>query len=105
MDLKTLGEELQKIYPTAYWSFPEKQAPSMPYIVYFQTPSENMAADNKVYFPRNTVAVELYTRYKDTTAEAALEAFFDKNDIFWQKSETHLDDENAYEVIYEIEVY
>ena len=44
------------------------------------------------------------TAVKDPSAESAVEAVFDANDIFWNKTETHLDDENAYEVIYTLEV-
>lgn len=100
-ELKTL---LAAVYPTAYWSFPEKQAPAMPYIVFFEEGSDNFGADNRVYFQTKRIAVELMTKNKDTAAEAALEAAFAAADIFWNKTATHLDDEDAYEVIYEIEV-
>lgn len=100
-ELKTL---LRAVYPTAYWSFPEKQAPAMPYLVYFETGSNNFGADDGVYFGPKRIAVELITKNKDTAAEAAVEAAFSAASIFWNKTETHLDDEDAYEVIYEIEV-
>lgn len=100
-ELKTL---LSSVYPTAYWSFPEKQAPPMPYLVFFEEGSNNFGADNRVYHHTKRVSVELLTKNKDTTAEAAVEAALDAADIFWEKTETHIDDEDAYEVIYEIEV-
>lgn len=100
-ELKTL---LSTVYPTAYWSFPEKQAPAMPYLVFFEEGSDNFGADNRVYFQTKRIAVELMTKNKDTTAEGAVEAALDAADIYWEKTETHLDDEDAYEVIYEIEV-
>ena len=104
MTLKQLSELLEGIYPTAYWSFPEKKAPEMPYLVYFEDSSNNFAADNKVYHHRKRVFVELMTRDKDTIAEGLVEEAFDANDIYWEKSCTHLDDENAYETIYTLEV-
>lgn len=104
MELNTLGELLESVFPTAYWSFPEKKAPPMPYLIYFEEASDNFAADNKVYHHRKQIAVELMTAVKDPSAESAVEAVFDANDIFWNKTETHLDDENAYEVIYTLEV-
>lgn len=104
MELENLRNLLKGIFPTAYWSFPEKQAPPMPYIVYFEESSDNFGADNKVYHHIKQVAVELMTAKKDPSAEKAVEAVFDANDIFWQKTETHLDDEDAYEVIYNLEV-
>lgn len=104
MTLDALKTLLSAVYPTAYWSFPEKQAPAMPYLVFFEEGSDNFGADNRVYFKTNRIAVELITKNKDTAAEAAVEAAFAAADIYWNKTATHLDDEDAYEVIYEIEV-
>lgn len=95
---------LNEVYPTAYWSFPEGRAPSLPYITYFEDSSDNFAADNKVYHRRKRISVELLTKHKDPTAEAAVEAALDAAEIYWEKTETHLDDEDAYEVIYDLEV-
>lgn len=57
-----------------------------------------------VYHHRKRISVELYTKTKNISAEEAVEAAFDANDIYWEKTETHLDDEDAFEVIYELEV-
>lgn len=104
MALDELYTLLSAVYPTAYWSFPEGEAPAMPYLVYFEESSDNFGADNRVYFNRNRVAVELMTKTKDPDAEGAVEAALDAADIFWNKTETHLDDEDAYEVVYNLEV-
>lgn len=104
MTLEELNTTLSRVFPTAYWSFPEKEAPPMPYLVYFQTNTENFGADNKVYHQRRRVSIELLTKTKDPAAEAAVEDALDTNEIFWNKTETHLDDEDAYEVIYDVEV-
>lgn len=104
MSLDDLYTLLSAVFPTAYWSFPEGNAPTMPYITYFESSSDNFGADNKVYHHRKQISVELLTKTKTPTAEAALEAAFDAADIYWEKTETHLDDEEAYEVIYTLEV-
>lgn len=104
MEIKDLGNLLNEVYPTAYWSFPEKKAPKMPFITYFENGSDNFGADNKVFYGKKMVSVELYTKKKDPKAEANVEAALNEADIYWEKTETHLDDENAYEVIYSIEV-
>lgn len=104
MEIKELGELLEKVYPTAYWSFPEKKAPAMPYLVFFEDASNNFAADNRVYHHRKSISVELMTKIKDPAAEKAVEKAFDDAEIYWEKTETHLDDEDAYEVIYTLEV-
>lgn len=104
MALDELYQILSAVYPTAYWSFPEGEAPKMPFITYFEESSDNFGADNKVYFHRKRISVELMTRTKNPTAEANLEAAFDSHDIYWNKTETHLDDEDVFEVIYDLEV-
>lgn len=104
MTLDELYLILNAVYPTAYWSFPENEAPPMPYLVYFEDGSDNFAADNVVYHHMKTISVELLTRTKDPDAEAAVEAALNGAEIFWQKTETHLDDEDAFEVIYSLEV-
>lgn len=104
MTLGELYDILKTIYPTAYWSFPEGNAPAMPFITFFEDTSDNFGADNKVYHHRKRISVELLTKTKDPTAEAAVEAAFDNNELYWEKTSTHLDDEDAYEVIYDLEV-
>lgn len=104
MELDELYEILSAVYPTAYWSFPEGEAPAMPFLTYFENSSDNFGADNKVYHHRKRISVELYTKAKDTAAEDAVEAALDAAEIYWEKTSTHLDDEDVFEVIYDMEV-
>lgn len=104
MNLETLGAYLEIVYPTTYWSWPEGEAPAMPYLVYFEEGTNNFGADNKVFHFARRIYVELLTEKKDPAAEANVEALLDGLDIFWTKEETHLDDEDAFEVIYSMEV-
>lgn len=90
--------------PCAYRMFPVDEAPDLPYICYFEGPSDNFAADGKVYHHVKTVYVELYSLNKDTTSEHLVEAAFDDNNIYWEKDETFLEDEKCYEIIYTLEV-
>lgn len=104
MELDELYGILSAVYPTAYWSFPEGEAPAMPFLTYFENSSDNFGADNKVYHHRKRISVELYTKTKDTAAEDAVEAALDAAEIYWEKTSTHLDDEDVFEVIYDMEV-
>lgn len=88
----------------AYESFPVDEVPSMPYICIVELNSDNFGADNKVFYKRKNIDVELYTKYKDPATEEALEAVLDEAGIFYESSDTYLDDEKCYERIYEIEV-
>lgn len=90
--------------PFAYDHFAEGEAPSPPFICYLLPGSNNFAADGRVYHKFNQVHLELYTDLKDLSLEAKLESAFDNNDIFYNKSETWIDSEKLYEVLYIFEM-
>ena len=92
--LKTAG------LPVAYHHF--TSPPSPPYIVYLFSYSSNFGADNKVHSQADNYQVELYTKTKDPTSEALIEGLFDANEIYWDKTETYIDSEGLYQVLYEI---
>jgi len=101
VDEATLYELLKTTnLPVAYHHF--VSPPSPPYIVYLFSYSSNFGADNKVYDAEKNFQVELYTTNKDPTSEALIEGLFDANDIFWDKTETYIDSEDLYQVLYEI---
>ena len=98
-------EELVKIIeemgiPFAYDHFAEGESPDPPFICYLFPGSNNFAADGKVYFKANEVHIELYTDFKDLTVEQKLEAVLDEHGIFYNKSETWIESEKLYEVLY-----
>lgn len=96
--LKTLLETTG--YPVAYDTFKAPQ--ERPFICYIATGSNNFAADGHVYATAAKVQVELYTAAKDQAAEEKVEQAL--SSMYWDKSETVLEDDHAYEVIYQIEV-
>ena len=101
MDEATLFTLLKTLnLPVAYHHY--ESPPSPPYIVYLFSYSSNFGADNKVYEAGKNFQVELYTKAKDPTSEALIEGLFDANDIFWDKTETYIDSEDLYQVLYEI---
>jgi len=92
--LKTTG------LPVAYHHF--VSPPSPPYIVYLFSYSSNFGADNRVYSQHPNYQVELYTTEKDPVSEKLIEDLFDEHDIYWEKSETYIESEGLYQVLYEI---
>ena len=88
----------------AYRAFPVGKAPKLPFVCYLATDTDNFDADNRVYQVIQNVDVELYTEKKDPDVEKRLEAAFDENYIPWDKTETWLDDEQCYEILYEISI-
>ena len=87
-----------------YNAFPKNEVPLMPYICIVATNTDNFGADNQVYHKRQNVDIELYTTTKDPVTEGTLEGALDKAGIFYNASDTYLDDEKCFERIYEIEV-
>lgn len=96
-------QELNRILDTAglpytYYSYPLNAAPALPYFVYYLPSMTPEPADDAVHAPVYTVIVELYTKDKDFTTEAQLEAAL--SSFVYEKSETYLDDEEMFMVIY-----
>lgn len=90
--------------PSTYYSYPEKGAPSLPYIVWYLPQSNNFVADNSVYKPITALNIELYTDNKDFTTEKTVETVLYNWQMVWQKSEAYLDSEHMYEVLYEMQI-
>ena len=86
--------------PFAYHHFAEGESPEPPFICYLLPGSNNFSADGKVYYKINEVHIELYTDLKDLAVERQLEDVFDEHGIFYNKSETWIESEKLYEVLY-----
>lgn len=90
--------------PFAYHHFAEGESPEPPFICCLLPGSNNFAADGKVYYKINEVHIELYTDLKDLAVEQQLEDVFDEHGIFYNKSETWIESEKLYEVLYIFEM-
>jgi len=90
--------------PFAYDHFAEGESPDPPFICFLLPGSDNFAADGRVYYKIDQVRVELYTDIKDLSVEQTVEAVLDEHGIFYEKSETWIDSEKLYEVLYRFEM-
>ena len=90
---------------TTYYSYPIGDVPALPYIVWYLPNSNNFDADDKVYKKIQALNIELYTKTKSFATEAAVEAVLDAWNIVWDKTETYLEDEHMYEVLYETQIH
>lgn len=103
MELKEIDELLKSTgLPVTYYAWPEKAAPPLPYICYLAAYSNNFSADGAVYYPINHMQIELYTRLKEPETEDKVEQAL--SSLFWEKTETYIDTEKCYQILYEIEV-
>lgn len=91
-------------YPTSYHHFDEGEEPEKPYLVYLYPKSHNFAADGAVYQAVNELDIELYTKNKDLNAEKKVEAVLKEHGFFYEKTESYLESEKMFEVLYEMEV-
>ena len=96
-----LLEELK--IPYAYDHFAEGESPDPPFICYLLPWSDNFSADGMAYLKKSQVHIELYTDKKDPETEAAVEAVFDSHGIFYNKTETWIESERLFEVMYSFE--
>ena len=90
--------------PFAYDHFAEGESPDPPFICYLLPGSDNFAADGRVYLKVNEVHIELYSDSKDPALENRVEDVFDKNEIFYNKSEVWIESEKLYEILYTFEM-
>ncbi len=90
--------------PFAYHHFAEGESPEPPFICYLLPGSNNFSADGKVYYKINQVHIELYTDLKDLAVEQQLEDVLDEHGVFYNKSETWIESEKLYEVLYTFEM-
>lgn len=88
--------------PVVYMAWEEGSAPALPWIAYRVLYSNNFSADGVVYQPIDRITVELYSKLKDQESEDKVESAL--SSLFWEKSETYIDDERCYQVAYEFEV-
>jgi len=89
-------------YPVAYSHF--KTAANPPYIVYLFAYSSDMIADNVNYHEISNFQVELYTATKDLTAEAKVQAALRTLELPYGKSETWLENEELFQILYEVQI-
>lgn len=102
-------EELETLLKTtgiqvAYHHFESREAVEPPFICYLTPGSNNFAADGVVYHRISEVSVELYTDQKDLPAEQSVESVLDSAGFFYDKTETWIESEQLYEVIFNFEM-
>jgi len=99
--LKAIG------YPVAYSHFLDTQqspAPAPPFITYREAYSSDVMADNLNYVGVSNIQIELYTDRKDPAAEAAVQNKLKELGLPYSKTETYIEDERLFQVIYEIQL-
>jgi len=81
-----------------------EKPPELPYLVYYVDGSSNFGADNVVYNTSLNCIVELYSNKKLISAETLIENAFSLNDLYYEKSESWIEEENLCLVAYSINI-
>ncbi len=90
--------------PFAYDHFAEGESPDPPFLVFLFPGTDNMFADNQVYYKVNELNIELYTDKKDPVIENQIEDVLAAREVAYEKMETWIDSEKMYEVLYQTEI-
>lgn len=90
--------------PFAYDHFAEGESPEPPFLCYLLPGSDNFAADGVVYHRISQVHVELYTDSKDPAVEEKVTAVLDRHGIFYDQTETWIESEKLYEVLFSFKI-
>ena len=90
--------------PFAYDHFAEGESPDPPFLIFIFPGTNNVFADNQVYFKVNELNLELYTDKKDPELEEKLEDILTAHEIPWEKSEVWIESEKMYEALYQTEI-
>ena len=90
--------------PYAYDHFEAGNAADPPFICFFFEGSDDLAADNTNFQRIRPLTVELYTDNKDFALEARVEAALNGAGLVYSRSETYIDSERMYEVVYTTEI-
>lgn len=90
--------------PVAYLSFTEETAKPCPFICYFFAKDHDVIADNRNYVSVNHLYVELYTDNKNFSLERTIEEALNAAGIVWTRTESYIESELMYQIVYESEV-
>lgn len=90
--------------PTAYYQFPEGTEQSCPFVCFFFTGSDDLAADNKNYQRIRPLAIELYTDNKDFALEQTVEGILNQHGLVYSREESYIDSERMNMVVYTTDI-
>lgn len=105
MSYEEIFEMMQEIgLPFAYHHFAEGESPNPPFVVYLSPGEITFSADNLMYHSFKRLDIELYTDKKSPETEQKVEEILHQHNIYYTKTETWIESERLYEVLYEMEV-
>lgn len=90
--------------PFAYHHFAEGESPKSPFLIFLSPREHTFSADNLMYHSFKKLDIELYTDEKSPDTEEKVEEVLFQHNIYYTKTETWIESERLYEVLYQTEV-
>lgn len=90
--------------PYAYYQFPDGTGQACPFICFFFSDSNDLAADDTNYQKIRTLNIELYTDNKDFALEETVETVLNSNGLVYDRTEEYLDSERMFMVVYTTDI-
>lgn len=90
--------------PYAYYQFPDGTGQACPFICFFFSDSNDLAAENTNYQKIRPLNIELYTDNKDFALEETVETVLNSNGLVYDRSESYLDSERMFMVVYTTDI-
>lgn len=105
MTYEEINEMMMEVgLPFAYHHFAEGESPNPPFLLFLSPGESTFGADNLMYYSFKNINVELYTDMKTPEIEKRVEEVLLQHNIYYTKTETWIESEKLYEVLYEMEV-
>lgn len=105
MKLTEITEMIESFgLPCTYLQWEEGDAPALPYVAFYYPASRGEYADDTNYIQISQLNIELYTKSKNVELENQIIQILEQNSIPFESSETYLEDEKMYEVLFECEI-
>ena len=96
MTYEQIAEMMEEMgLPFAYHHYAEGESPEPPFLLFLSPVA---------YFSCKQLDIELYTDKKQPELEEQVESVLSQHEIYYTKTETFIDSEELYEVLYEMEV-
>ncbi len=103
MTLEEIYQALKSIgLPVVYRAFKVPQNP--PFLVYLFAYKSDLMAENQNYVEIDNFQVELYTENKDPTTEKLVENKLKELGLPYSKTETFLQSEGLFQLVYDIQL-
>ena len=105
MTYEEINEMMQEMgLPFAYHHFAEGESPDPPFVLFLSPGEDTFSADNLMYFSFKMLHIEVYTDEKSPETEERVEEVLLQHKIYYVKTETWIESEKLYEVLYQMEV-